>query len=180
MNEGQKVLMLTENYNVYKLIDNTIMGFFLGIISGIGLDVLMKDDFNVLNCLLFIVCIFSTILMLKAMSINSKFIQYCQDIVLYQNEYQNRIQIINKLTKDTKRIQSKFKCVFWLAIFILFFSIAIVKIPIFQKHSEINHNQCKSEVVVKKKVTKNQNNSKKTYHMKENKQTKLAPNIVKQ
>jgi len=140
MNEGQKVLMLNENYNIYKILDNTTIGFFLGIISGIGIDVFMTDNINFTKISFSILCIFSIILLLKSMAINTKFIQNCQDIVLIQNEYQHREKIIEKLTKETKKLQLKFKMIFWLAITILFIAITIVKIPLLQKHSNTSNN----------------------------------------
>jgi hypothetical protein len=143
MSEEQKILMFTENYNIYKILDNTILGFFAGIISGIEIEAFMNGASSLLIIIIFnILCIFSIVSMLFAIDINSKFIQRCKDAALLQTEYQDRKNIINKLADETKKLQVKFNQFFWLSIILLFVGIVILKIPLFQELSNTPHVVC--------------------------------------
>ena len=139
----QKILMLTENYNIYKILDNTILGFFAGIISGLGIEAFMNGNSNLHTTIVFIIfCLLSVWLMLRAMDTNSVFIQKCKDVALNQEEYQNREKIIDKLTENTKKIQKKFKWLFWGAVISLLVGIVILKVPLLPKLFNTSHVTC--------------------------------------
>ncbi len=140
MKEGQKILMLTENYNIYKKLDNTILGFFVGIISGIEIEAFMNGNSPLIIAIVFnILCVLSILLIFYAMDTNTKFIQSCKDVVLNQTEYQNRENIISKLTSNTKKLQVKFKWLFWVAIVLLFVGVVTLKISFFQNLSNTSY-----------------------------------------
>jgi hypothetical protein len=127
ISEGQKVLMQSENYNILKIIDNTILGFFIGIISGMGIEAFMNLEFSWQQLVFIVTCIVSIYFIIRAMSYNDKYVQACKDTALGQNTYCNRGQIIEKLT-DSKHLSNKFKRCFYIAL--IFFAAGIIVIKI--------------------------------------------------
>ena len=118
--------MLSENYNIYKKFDNTLLGFLLVIMSSIGIDVFMLSNCNLLiNLVLCMPFIIASLCMLKAMSINSEFIQRCKDLAINQEEYLGAEKIKSKL--NDHKILCKFKRYFWSSIILVFIGLLLYK-----------------------------------------------------
>jgi uncharacterized protein YacL len=96
----QKALLQLENYNICKLFNNSVLGVFIGLISGMGIEVFMNQaDSKEATCFI-VCCITSVTLLMLSMGLNSNFNTKCnQEIHKLRNACDAKTKTVKKNVK---------------------------------------------------------------------------------
>ena len=118
----KRILLLNHNYDICKILDNTVLGVFIGLISGIGISLMNQD--NSCGKFIFIIgCGVSICFIIIAMRINSKFIEDCKKSILSRKRRAEISDIIADVVSNDKQIKHRFFISFGLSLF--FFGIGL-------------------------------------------------------
>jgi len=97
--DGQKYLTQIRDYNILKPLDNTILGIFIGLISGIGMNTFMNQSYVKEHIWFILCCGISIMLLVIAMKINSCHINECKKCALNQYEMKDEKYIRREISK---------------------------------------------------------------------------------
>jgi len=111
----KRLAMLNRKYDISDKLDNTVLGVFIGIISGVNIDVFMNVENDFFKWLLVSCCTISIILLIMAIFINSSFVTKCLDLADGSTSYKESKEI-KKNVADSSLLRKHF----W---FCLFFSL---------------------------------------------------------
>jgi len=140
ISNNQKELLLLENYDICKILNNTVLGVFIGLISGIGIEAFMNKTNSSGTIWLIICCGLSIIIMIITMGINSHYNKKCyQNIFELENAVDANTKTVKNRVKNNKIIILSYYLLLFLSIFVLGYGLYIFK---FENNSIIIHNIC--------------------------------------
>jgi hypothetical protein len=98
--DNQKALLQLENYDICKILNNTILGIFIGLISGTGIEAFMNQSGSSGTTNFIICCSISIFFMILSMELNSYFSTKC---------YQKIRELENAADAKAKTVRNKVK-----------------------------------------------------------------------
>jgi len=119
----QRTAILIRKYDITNKFDNTVLGVFIGIISGIKIEAFMNNENNFSKWVLIGCCIVSVIFLIVAICINSSFASKCLELA-NQSSYRDS-KTIRKDVSNSRVLQ----LCFWLclSLSLVIFCIGIYK-----------------------------------------------------
>ena len=110
----KRIAMLIRKYDISDKIDNVVLGVFIGIISGVKIEVFMNSENSNSKWLLVGCCAVSVIFLIVAICINSSFVSRCLDLAKSPPYREGRV--IKKDVANSCSLQWGF----WLCLFLSF------------------------------------------------------------